>query len=411
MRSLAAIGLTLTMLVPQARCETRQLDASLFSRIDAYITGQMESAPIPGVAIAIVHEGRIVHARGFGSADLSGRAVTQQSPFVIGSVSKTMTALAVMKLVDQGKIELDAPVQRYLPPFRVAAEGAADAITVRHLLAHRSGLSLFEGRRFFGSDDTSKEALANGVRSFAGTDLLAAPGQLFEYSNANYVILGAIIEAVSGKTFEDFIEQDLFAPLGMSNSYGSVTRARQHDLATGYRYWFGQPVAFEGAIPHSKGLAPAGYLVSSVEDLGKYLISILQGLNPDGTETFLSDSIMRELVRPQFREDGEDGYAIGWSVRQAHGVKFVSHAGAVESFHAFAAMVPDEGWGFAMLVNADSYVSGPRPSTVMRGVAANTVRRRTSAGSPKRNASASRSVHVPLNRSVSRRRAHFLSAA
>ena len=263
----ALMGFTITMPTSQAWSDTGQLDADVFSRIDAYVTEQMESAPIPGMAIAIVHKSQIVHAKGFGIAGPDGRAVTPQTPFVIGSVSKPMTATAVMKLVDQGKIDLDAPVRQYLPSFRVAEEG--DLITVRHLLAHRSGLSLFQGRRFFGTDDTSKEALANGVRSFAGTDLIAKPGQLFEYSNANYVILGAIIKAVSGKNYEDFIEQDLFAPLGMSNSYASVTQARHHGLATGHRYWFGQPVAFEADIPHSKVLAPAGYLVSSVEGSGK----------------------------------------------------------------------------------------------------------------------------------------------
>ncbi len=278
-----------------------------------------------------------------------------------------MTALAVMKLVESGNIELDAPVRRYLPTFRTADERAAERITVRHLLAHRSGLSLFEGRKFFGVANTSEEALADGVESFSSATLGAEPGKAFCYSNANYVILGAIIEAVTGRSYEDFMERELFAPLGMRNSLASVSAAQPRDLATGHRYWFGQPVAVED-VPHSRVLVPAGWLVSTAEDMGKYLLALLRGRSPDGTENAVSDEIVSELFRPQFSEDGEEGYALGWSVRRVHGVRFISHSGAVESFHAFAALVPSENWGVAILINAEDYVSGHRPAQLARGV-------------------------------------------
>ena len=117
------------------------------AKIDAYISEQMQADHIPGVALGLVHNDQIVHLRGFGSADQSGRAVTAHTPFLLASVSKSFTALAVMQLVEAGKIELDVPVQRYLPWFRVADPDASARITLRHLLYHTSGLPSSACRR------------------------------------------------------------------------------------------------------------------------------------------------------------------------------------------------------------------------------------------------------------------------
>ena len=127
----------------------------------------MDAQRIPGLALGIVEGDRIVHMRGFGKADESGRAVSPQTPFVIGSLSKSVTALAIMQLVEAGKVDLDAPVQRYIPWFRVADERASAQITVRHLLNQTSGLSTKTGRSFQGSGDTSDDALEQAVRKLS----------------------------------------------------------------------------------------------------------------------------------------------------------------------------------------------------------------------------------------------------
>jgi CubicO group peptidase (beta-lactamase class C family) len=124
----------------------------------------MAAQRIPGLALGIVEGDRVAYTRGFGTADESGAAVTPQTPFIIGSVSKSVTALAVMQLVEAGKIELDAPVQRYLPWFRVGNDEASAKITVRHLLNHTSGLSTKTGRSFQGNGDTTDTALERAVR-------------------------------------------------------------------------------------------------------------------------------------------------------------------------------------------------------------------------------------------------------
>jgi CubicO group peptidase (beta-lactamase class C family) len=136
----------------------------------------MDAQRIPGLALGIVQGGRITHVRGFGEADSSGRAVSAQTPFVIGSLSKSLTALAVMQLVEAGKVDLDAPVQRYIPLFRVADEKASAEITVRHLLNQTSGLSTKTGRSFQGSGDTSDSALERAVRKLNAVQLAGPVG-------------------------------------------------------------------------------------------------------------------------------------------------------------------------------------------------------------------------------------------
>ena len=358
-----ALGCSWTASSP---CSEPHLDANTFLRVDTYVEEQLEQASIPGAAVAIVQNGRIVHAKGYGVADPSGRSVTSQTPFVLGSVSKSITALAIMKLVEAKEISLDDPVQKFLPSFRSTDDAASQEITVRHLLSHTSGYSTFSGRTFFAASNASDDALQSGVQSLSNIALVTEPGAVFCYSNSNYLILGAIVESVSGQQFEDYVEKELFVPLGMENSFASMEVAREHGLAAGYRYWFGQPMAATD-LPYNRTLLPAGYLISSAEDMGHYLISLLDAEREDIPRVLSAEGV-RELFSPQFSNDHGGGYAMGWSLPTIHGAQAVAHSGSVESFHAFAAMFPSDNWGFVVLINAESYVSGPQTGSLVRGV-------------------------------------------
>ncbi len=172
--------------------------------IDQYVESEMRATRLPGLALAIVQGDKIVHLRGFGKADPSGRPVTPQTPFLIASVTKPFTALAVMQLVEAGKVQLDAPVQRYLAWFRVADPEASARITVRQLLVQTSGLPTITGdEHMVTSGDASEEALENRVRALRATRLTAQPGTIFQYSNANYATLAMIVKSVSGQSYEE----------------------------------------------------------------------------------------------------------------------------------------------------------------------------------------------------------------
>src|SRR6266508_3860732 len=266
-----------------------------FAAIERFVQKEMAAQRIPGLALGIVKGNRIAYLRGFGKADESGRAVTPQTPFILGSVSKSFTALAIMQLVEAGKVELDAPVQRYLPWFRVADEAASTQITVRHLLNQTSGISSKTGKSFQGNGDISDEALERTVRKLSSAQLFAPPGTIHQYSTINYSVLGLIVQTVSGQSYESYIQEHIFDPLEMQHSFTSHTEAQPQGLAAGYHYWFGFPAPAD--LPYNRGLVPAGYLISSAEDMTHYLIAQLN----DGryrTASVLSPAEIAELHQP-----------------------------------------------------------------------------------------------------------------
>ena len=326
-----------------------------FAAIDAYVQLEMQAAHVPGAALGIVQGDQILHLKGFGIADPSRRPVTPQTPFIIGSTTKSMTALAIMQLVEAGKIELDAPVQKYLPWFRIADSDASAHITVRHLLNHTSGLPTTTQTEFITSSDMSDNALEQRVRALADAELSAPVGTTWQYCNANYVILGLIIQSVSGQSYETYLQEHLFAPLDMHQTFTS--QAQQHEMATGYRYWFGFPVPAD--LPYDRGNLPAGFVISSAEDMAHYLIVHLNG-GRYGDAAILSPSGIAELHRPAVPIEGTDDifYGMGWYIAPTNGVPTVRHVGETANFHANLVLVPEGRWGIVLLMNADSAFLG-----------------------------------------------------
>jgi CubicO group peptidase (beta-lactamase class C family) len=341
-----------------------------FSRVDAFVEAEMDAQRIPGLAVAIVRDDRIVHMRGFGMADPSGRAVTPQTPFVIGSVSKSFTATAIMQLVSVGKVELDAPVQRYLPWFRVADEQASGEITVRHLLNHTSGLSTKTGRSFQGRRDTSEGALERAVRDLRTVTLTTSVGEAHQYSTINYSVLGLIVQTVSEESYESYIHEHIFDALEMRHSFTSPRDAELQGLAAGHRYWLGRPMTADE--PNNRGLLPAGYLISSAEDLGHYVAAQLnQGTHDGGT--LLSPADTAELHHAAVpTAETETSYGMGWFVGPVNGMPAVFHQGETFSYHANIVMLPGSHQGVVVLMNAensqDLFFRG-RMGTVAAGIA------------------------------------------
>jgi CubicO group peptidase (beta-lactamase class C family) len=201
-----------------------------YAEIERFVQDEMGAQRVPGLALGIVDGDRIAYMRGFGTAGDSGR-VTPQTPFIIGSVSKSVTALAVMQLVEAGKIELAAPVQRYLPWFRVADEEASAEITVRNLLNQTSGLSTKTGRSFQGDGDTSDTALEQAVRDLKDVSLTEPVGSKHQYSTINYSVLGLVVQAVSGQSYERYVQTHISTRCRC----GTRTRRRPPHCRTGSR--------------------------------------------------------------------------------------------------------------------------------------------------------------------------------
>ncbi len=330
---------------------------TFYAAIDAYIEQQMRRLNFPGVSLAVVEGDKIVHRRGFGRAHPGGEAPSPQTPFVLGSTAKSITATAVMQLVEAGKVELDAPIQRYLPWFRVADPQASAQMTVRHLLNQTSGLPIIAGMVNLADLDDRPDAAERQARSLSTLKLSHPVGTAFEYSNLNYNLLGLIVEVASGEPYADYIQRHIFTPLGMSHSHTSQAAAKQDGLAVGHRYWFAHPIAIPN-LPIARGSLPSGQLISSSEDMAHYLIAHLNG-GCYGEAQVLSSTGIDELHRGVAEQwvmgAPVAAYGMGWFVAKIGRTTVVSHGGNVPDFSSYMAILPEQKKGVVLLVNADHW--------------------------------------------------------
>jgi CubicO group peptidase (beta-lactamase class C family) len=336
--------------------------------IDSYVAARLERGRIPGAALAIVQGDSILHMRSFGIADPSGRLVDVDTPFILGSTSKSLTATAAMQLVDAGRLALDSPVTRYLPWFRAVDAEASAKITVRDLLIQTSGLPEATGRARLADGDTSSTALERHARAVRDVALIHAPGSRFEYSNTNYSVMGLIVQAVSGQSYESFIQENVFEPLQMRGSFTSQDVAMRAGMATGYRYWFGRPKAAP-TMPFVRWAVPAGYLISNARDLAHYLIAHLN----DGAyagRNVVSPKGMRELHRPVADMSSNLSYAMGWVAETVNGEIVLWHNGGTPNFYSFMALLPERRLGVVFLANAVDLFVANQFDAIPRGLIA-----------------------------------------
>ena len=311
--------------------------------VDAWLDAEIGDAGYPGASIAIVRDGRVEHVHVIGTADSTGRPVSAHTPFVIGSLSKSLTALAVMRLVDAGRVDLDAPVATYLPGFRTAAADAAP-ITIRQLLQHTSGLSPAA------ADLSSPLTTLTGfVHDLASIAPIAAPGVTYAYANVNYVVLGAVIEAVTGESYPDAMQALVFDPLAMHQTTADLDRAQALGLGDAHRLWFGLALARTPLF--RADLAPAGFIVSTAEDMAHPIEMLLAGGAYDG-RPFLSATSAAAMTTGAVRQPiGTGRYAMGWVDDTHEGLRTISHDGSTTDMAALQAFAPDSRTGIVVLAN------------------------------------------------------------
>ena len=353
---------------------------SPYAAIDAYVEGQRQRLHVPGISLAVIEGDQVAHFQGFtrkagtpcGQVRPGGEAPSPQTPFFIGSLTKSFTATAVMQLVEAGKVELDAPVQYYLPWFRVADVQASALMTVRHLLNQTSGLSTAAGSIVLADFDNSPDATERQVRALSKLKLSHPAGSKCEYSNLNYNILGLIVEAASGELYAAYVQSHIFDPLEMRHSYSSKEEAKQNGLAVGHRHWFSLPFPVPN-MPIPRGSLPSGQLISSSEDMAHYLIAHLNGGRYKDVQ-ILSEEGIAELHHGavDFSMFGVSSgrYGMGWFDIDMGQTKTYSHSGNVPDFSAFMALLPEQKRGVILLLNADPYGMPPVTEEVGMGVTA-----------------------------------------
>lgn len=317
--------------------------------LDAFLEQKRRALRQPGLAVAIVQDGCVIYQRGLGVAGPK-LPMTPQTPLIIGSLSKSFTALAVMQLAERGLLNLDETVKHYVPWFCLANAEAAASITVKHLLTHTSGISRYAGRALLGG--RGGRTIEQSVRDLRGLRLSRPVGAAFQYSNTNYLILGLVVEVVSGQPFADYIKEHILAPLGMDHSFTSEDAALRGGLASGYRWWFGMPLPFRA--PYLPDAVPAAFIASSAQDMARYALALLGDGTLDGTSV-LSPAGVTALHQPQVVTASPGSlYALGWRVEKLCGIPLIRHGGEVSNFLAEMVLMPGLRLGVVVLMNANN---------------------------------------------------------
>jgi len=355
MKKIAIVLFMLLMLLP---CQVSAAEPGA-ANLDAQITGFMDRAldryHIPGASLAVLQKGEIVYRKNWGTMS-DGKPVTSDSPFLIGSVSKPLTALAVMTLVQDGRLKLDEPIDTYIPEFKYHTI-EDKAITVRQLLEQTSGIGEFAGLAVTDRPARGEDAIAQAVRKLSGVSLSHAPGEVYEYNSANYLLLGAIVEAVSKQPFARFMESRIFAPLGMNGAAADYAGAVGKGLVPGYQSWFGRPVKSGGLYDDSG--APYGYIAASANDLVQFLKFMLYG------GPVLTDQNRKLLASPP--ADGNP-YGFGWRFSAWNDEQYPFHVGATPDYRAEIFFMPERDWGAVLLTNKYHELEAVPYLSLMNGV-------------------------------------------
>lgn len=296
-----------------------------FNNIDTYLQSCVKNAHIPSMSITIVNKDKVLFSQNYGDCK------NCDVPFLLGSVSKSFTAVCIMQLVEQNKIDLNAAIAVYLPN---ATDG--DKITVSQLLNHTSGLGEHQNLKNY------KIITKQGIHN---------------YANVNYSLLGEIIETVSGQPYNTYITESLFAPLGLSHTAAAFDKSIENGLINGYTNYWGFHIKNNHKYPLSKNAwitVPAGYLSASTNDLGKYLQMYLNGgnniISQQSIDTmFYGDTVYIEDAIPYW-------YGYGWAmVRQPFSEPVLRHSGLIETGTSCIFILPEREIGIAITANVNDY--------------------------------------------------------
>jgi D-alanyl-D-alanine carboxypeptidase len=344
MRQLPAVGLLLMSLLSPAGAAVADpvaLSAAMSGQIDALIRSELSAGQIPGASVAIERRGQVVYQKGFGFADLENKVpVTPESVFPIGSITKTMTGLAIQQLIAAGKVDLDAPVGRYLPALPAPARDAK----IRFLLEHTSGIAGYTDIPGFPNNAQAPMTREDILGWFAARPLLFPSGTRWSYTNSGLYLLGLVVEAVSGMSYADYLKQNEFVPFGMSKSTLAGWQTLIDDRAHGYRrgaQGLENAPRYDPLLPFS-----AGAVMSTSGDLLRYRRGVF-GAGP--TPAAIRAQLLRQDRLP-------DGFVLPYSLgclvlSNFEGHRRIGHPGDIYGFSAQYSYYPDDDLTIVILTN------------------------------------------------------------
>lgn len=342
----------LTVLVPLTQARAAGLDDPLAAKIDAVMSAVYKPGQ-PGAAIIVQKDGRTIIRKGYGMADLElGVPVTPDMVFRLGSITKQFTAVSILSLAQEGKLSLQDEITKFLPDYPTQGK----RITVEHLLTHTSGIQSYtdmpEWLPLWRKDMTPKEL----VDLFKDKPMQFEPGRSWSYNNSGFVLLGAIIEKVSGKTYEQFVDERIFKPLGMSSSYYGSTERIIPRRIPGYEE--GESGFVNASYLSMTQPYAAGSLLSTVDDLARWSEAVFAG-------KVVGKAWLDKALTPFKLVNGEStGYGYGWFVAEVGGHRSIEHGGGINGFTTYEMTFPDDHLFIAILTNSAIAGRDPEPRAV-----------------------------------------------
>lgn len=320
-----------------------QAETSNESKLTVYLEKYLKQERIPGASISIVSKGETVYEYNWGVTGEDQQPVTSQTPFTLGSISKSFTGLAIAKLISEGKLSLNDYISDFLPDLQL--DGAERQITIRHLLTHTSGISSYDGLKVADLGIREQIKLKNIVQRLNDISLTHDPGAVHQYSAANYLILGAIIEEITAQKYADYTQKHIFEPLHMTHTAADENTAIRSGYRTGYQSWFGFPV--KSKIPYDNSGAPYSTITSSAADMTQFIL-LLSGRHNNVLEASILNSFIERLY--ERKADAYYGYGLRHTKLDS-GQEIVWHSGSTPDAHGEFFYIPKENWGAVILTN------------------------------------------------------------
>jgi CubicO group peptidase (beta-lactamase class C family) len=325
--------------------------------IDRFVSESMKRHGVPGVGLAVVMDGKVVYTKGYGVRDTkTNAAVNADTLFAIGSVSKSFTSLGAMQLVDAGKLSLTTKVNAVLPNLKFSDSSKGAQVTLGNLLSHSSGMNRADDLWYFDKTIKTREDMLGTVAKIPFNEPI---GQTFQYCNQNFVIAGAMLEKTTGKTWEEYTRQNIFAPLGMTRSVFEPQDAiKDGNYASGFQLGLNgtDPMpAFDRFVI----AGPAGSIISSASEMAQYAAFQLSNGTWNGKQV-VSKNALEVMHSRQVEISGFPSstpglafpsYGLAWVNEEYRGLNIVEHGGNIDGFSAEVQLVPSKGLGVVLLTN------------------------------------------------------------
>jgi len=327
--------------------------------LDAFISKQLKDYNIPGLAIGIIKDNQIVLKKGYGiNSTIDSISVTTHTVFPIMSCTKAFTAAALGILADEGKIDWNDKVIKYLPDFKLSDPWITKNLTIADILSHRSGLEAYEGDLLWYGTDYSRQEIAKRIQFSPIKNNFRSD---YGYNNVMYLMAGLVIEKVSGKSWDDFIKEKIFFPLTMNNSSTSITQMEKEK-------GFALPHLTDKPIPlmNLDNIAPAGGINSNIDDMLKWAqLWINEGVY--NGKQYLSKNTFNTITtnKIMLSNTSDEGYGFGWNVGYSNGKKIISHGGGLPGYKSFVTIIPEDKTGIVILTNKITYLDEELTDVVM----------------------------------------------